>query len=439
VLLHAAWERRSIDSFSSSELETTMKAFNDPQAMLDQTSMVDRFLEYVRIDTQSDEKNEACPSTESQRTLAERLAGELKELGLTDAAVDENSYCVATLKGNRKGALGFCAHLDTAPAFSGTDVKPKIHENYDGKPIKLKNDVVIHPDENPELLKCVGDTIITSDGTTLLGADDKAGIADIMGALEILAKNPDIPRPDLRICFNPDEEVGRGANKFPLETFGTPVAFTMDGGFTGEINMETFSANKGIVTFTGVSVHPGYAKGKLVNALTYMGKFLDRLPHLESPEATEGRDGFFMPTDLSGDAAKATVNLILRAFDVETLEKRCERLKEMGKAMMAEEPNLTVEVEIKEQYRNMYDVLSKHPDIVEKLKEAVKMAGIEPNLVPIRGGTDGSRLTAMGMPTPNVFAGGMNFHGPKEWICTKAMGYAVCTILNLAQLFAEDK
>jgi len=415
-----------------------MKGFDNPQEILDATRVVERFLEYVRVDTQSDEKNEACPSTESQRVLAERLAIELKELGLDDAAVDVNGYCIATLKGNKSGVVGFCAHLDTAPAFSGKDVNPQLHENYDGKPIALEDGVTIDPTENPQLNECLGDTIITSDGKTLLGADDKAGIAAIMGALEILVKKPDIPRPTLRICFNPDEEVGRGANKFPMDTFGAPVAFTMDGGFSGEINMETFSADKGIVTFKGVSVHPGYAKGKLVNALTYLGRFLAKLPQLESPEGTEGRDGFFMPTDMSGDAAQCTVNLILRAFDVETLKKRGERLQQMAKAMEAEEPNLTVDVEIKEQYRNMYDVLSKHPEIVEKLKEAVKMAGIEPNLEPIRGGTDGSRLTAMGMPTPNVFAGGVNFHGPKEWISTKAMGYAVCTILNLVQLFTQD-
>jgi len=414
-----------------------MQSFKDPNEILNSTSAVDRFLRYAKIHTQSDEKNEACPSTECQRDLANLLAAELKELGLEDAAVDENGYCIATLPGNAGGTVGLCAHLDTAPAFSGENVNPQIHENYDGGPIKLKEGVVIDPEESPQLKECVGHTIITADGTTLLGADDKAGIAGIMGAIEMLNKNPDVKRPTLRICFNPDEEVGRGANKFPMDTFGAPVAFTMDGGFTGEVNMETFSADKGIVKFKGVSVHPGYAKGKLVNALTYMGKLLARLPHLESPEGTDGRDGFFMPTDLSGDASECTLNLILRAFDVETLKERGERLKAMGAALMAEEPNLTVEVEIQEQYRNMYDVLAKHPDIVEKLEEAVKMAGVAPLLEPIRGGTDGSRLTAMGMPTPNVFAGGVNFHGPTEWISTTAFGYSICTILNLVQLFAE--
>jgi len=416
-----------------------MKAFTNPQEILDSTGTVARFLEYIRIDTQSDEKNEDCPSTENQRVLADRLAGELKQLGLTDAVVDENSYCTATLKGNQEGVLGFCAHLDTAPAFSGKDVKARLHENYDGGPITLENDVVIHPSDSPELTACVGDTIITSDGTTLLGADDKAGIANIMGALEVLVKNPDIPHPTLRICFSPDEEIGRGGNKFPLEAFGAPVAFTMDGGFPGEINVETFSADKGIVTFKGVSVHPGYGKGKLVNALTYMGKFLSRLPHLESPEATDGRDGFFMPTDLSGDAARCTVNLILRAFDVDTLKERGERLRTMAEALVAEAPALTVEVEIQEQYRNMHDILAKQPEIREKLTEAVEMAGVKPDLKPIRGGTDGSRLTAMGMPTPNVFTGGVNFHGPTEWISTRCMGLSVCTILNLCQVFADAK
>ncbi len=415
-----------------------MKAFDTPREILDSTRMVDRFLEYVRIDTQSNEKNESCPSTENQRVLAERLAGELKDLGLKDAAVDENGYCTATLEGNRAGVLGLCAHLDTAPAFSGKDVKPRLHENYGGGPIRLENEVVIDPEENPELSQCVGDTVITADGTTLLGADDKAGIACIMAAMEILGKNPDIPRPTLRICFSPDEEIGRGGDKFPLEAFGASVAFTLDGGFPGEVNVETFSADKAIVTFTGVSVHPGYAKGKLVNALVYMGKFLARLPHLESPEATEGRDGFFMVTEAGGDASKCTANLILRAFDEETLKKRGERVKVMAEALMAEAPDLKVEVEIKEQYRNMFDTLSKQPEILEKLEKAARLAGVDPDLKPIRGGTDGSRLTAMGMPTPNVFTGGVNFHGPTEWISTRAMALSACTILNLCQVFAGE-
>jgi tripeptide aminopeptidase len=415
-----------------------MRTFNNPADILEKTKILDRFLSYVKIDTQADEASPDCPSTKKQFDLANKLVDELKALGLDNASVDENGYVTAELEGNGKGMVGLCAHMDTAPAFSGTNVKPKLHKNYDGGVIKVGHDVVIDPKENPDLEKCIGDTIITSDGSTLLGADDKAGIAAIMGALEVLKSDPGIKHPTLRICFNPDEEIGRGANKFPLETFKSPVAFTIDGGFPGEMNVETFSANKGIVTFKGVSVHPGYAKHKMVNALTYMGKFLSRLPMAETPECTENREGFYHPTDVSGDAAECKVNLIVRDFKLEILEERCERLKKMGEALMAEEPKLKVTVEIVEQYRNMYDELSKHPEVEKHLRKAIEMAGIEPKMDPIRGGTDGSRLTAMGMPTPNIFAGGVNFHGPQEWIADKSLALSACTLLNLVQIYAEN-
>ncbi len=414
-----------------------MRTFNKPEEILKNTKILDRFLEYVKFDTQSDEECEKCPSTDKQLALGKHLVNELKELGVKGAEMDENGYVRAELKGNAKGLVGLCAHMDTAPAFSGTDVKPQFHKNYDCSPIKLKDGVTIDPKDSPELLKCKGDTIITADGTTLLGADDKAGIAAIMAAVEVLLSDPEIKRPTLRICFNPDEEVGRGANKFPMKDFASPFAFTLDGGFPGEMNIETFSANKGIVTFKGVSVHPGYAKGKMVNALTYMGKFLARLPMAETPECTDGRDGFYHPTDVSGDAAECKANLIIRDFTVKILEERCERLKEIGKALMAEEPKLKVTVEIVEQYRNMYDELSKHAEITDSLKKAIEMTGLTPSVDPIRGGTDGSRLTAMGMPTPNVFAGGVNFHGPQEWIADRSLALSACTVLNLVQLFGD--
>lgn len=413
-----------------------MRKFNNPSEILQKTKIMDRFLGYVRFDTQSDEESTTCPSTPGQLELGRHLVEELHALGIGNASMDRNGYVLAELEGNAKGTIGLCAHMDTAPAFKADGVKPQVHKNYRGGPIKLKNNVVIDPSENPELEQCKGDTIITSDGTTLLGADDKAGIAAIMATLEILKKNPRIKRPTVRVCFNPDEEVGRGANKFPLKKFNAPVAFTLDGGFPGEVNVETFSADKGIVTFTGVSIHPGYAKGKMVNALTYMGKFLARLPMAETPECTEGREGFYHPTDVSGDAAQCKANLIIRDFDVKVLKARGKRLREMGRALMAEEPKLTVKVEIKEQYRNMYDEISKHPRIVKNLLKAVELAGVTPEIHPIRGGTDGSRLTAMGMPTPNLFAGGVNFHGPREWVSTRAMALAACATLNLVQIFA---
>jgi len=413
-----------------------VRAFDGPKELLDRTRLVERFLRYVKLDTQSDEESPDCPSTQKQLELGGLLVEELKQLGIDDAALDDNGYVTAELPGNAEGIVGLCAHLDTAPAFSGTGVNPQLHEGYDGSPIRLKNGIVIDPKDSPDLLECKGDTIITADGTTLLGADDKAGIAEIMAALEVLLAEPALERPRLRVCFNPDEEIGRGAAKFPLERFSSPVAFTVDGGFPGEMNIETFSADKAVVTFTGVSVHPGYAKGKMVNALTYMGKFLARLPMGEAPECTEGREGFYHPTNVSGDAAACKVSLIIRDFTVEVLEQRGRRLRKMAEALMAEEPKLEVAVEIEEQYRNMHDGLVGHPKITENLKQAIEMAGLVPRIAPIRGGTDGSRLTAMGMPTPNLFAGGVNLHGPEEWVSTRSMALSVCTILNLVQIYA---
>ncbi len=419
-----------------------MVAFDDPSVVLSRTRIVERFLEYVRFDTQSDETSDTCPSTARQLELARQLVAELNEMGLqgvgdAHVAMDENGYVLAELPGTAPGRVGLCAHMDTAPAFTGSGVSPRLVEGYDGGAIDVGHGVVLDPADTPELGECVGDTIITTDGRTLLGADDKAGIAAIMGALEILVQEPEIRRPTVRVCFNPDEEIGRGADRFPLARFDCPVAFTVDGSFTGEINVETFSADKAVVTFTGVSVHPGTARGKMVNALTWMGKLLDRLPMAEAPETTDGREGFYHPVTASGDAASCTLQLILRDFDTDVLEERGRRLERMCAGLMAEEPDLDVKVEIAKQYRNMYDVLSRHPDVTAKLEAAVQAAGITPRLEPIRGGTDGSRLTELGMPTPNVFAGGVNFHGPSEWISTRVLAQSACTILNLVQLFAD--
>ncbi len=414
-----------------------MRAWQDPAEILDKTTVIDRFLRYVRIDTQSDENSESCPSTAKQFDLAKVLVDELKELGLDGVEVDANGYVLATLPGTGDGVLGLIAHMDTAPAYSGANVQPQLHPDYDGSAIELKDGVVISPEDNPELLESKGDTIITSDGTTLLGADDKAGIAEIMAMLEMLREHPELKHPTLKICFNPDEEIGRGPHKFPLKKFGAPVCYTVDGGFTGEMNTETFSADGATVTFTGVSVHPGTARGKMVNALTWMGKLLDRLPMAESPECTHEREGFYHPTGVKGDAAQCQLDLILRDFDTEVLLERGRRLKTMAEALMAEEPKLKVEVKIVQQYRNMAEELSHHPEVADNLRRAIEMAGITPRLEAIRGGTDGSQLTAMGMPTPNIFAGGVNFHGPREWVSDRAMALAVCTLLNLVQIAAE--
>jgi len=414
-----------------------MRAWKDPSEILENTQIIDRFLRYVRVDTQSSEESESCPSTEKQFDLAKILVRELTDLGLSEVELDDNGYVLATLPGNAEGVLGLIAHMDTAPAYSGTDVKPQLHSGYDGSTIRLKDGVVISPDDNPELLECKGDTVITSDGTTLLGADDKAGIAAIMAMLELLGAKADLKHPTLKICFNPDEEIGRGPHKFPLKKFGAPVCYTVDGGFIGEMNTETFSADGATVRFTGVSVHPGTARGEMVNALTWMGKLLDRLPMAESPECTHEREGFYHPTGVKGDAAQCQLDLILRDFDTAVLLERGKRLQTMAEALAAEEPKLKVEVEIVQQYRNMAEELSRHPQVADHLRRAIEAAGITPRLEAIRGGTDGSQLTAMGMPTPNIFAGGLNFHGPKEWVSDRAMALSACTLLNLVQIYAE--
>ncbi|MEW6071406.1 MAG: peptidase T [Planctomycetota bacterium] len=415
-----------------------MRRFASAPAILERTRIVERFLDYVRFDTQSDERSPTCPSTPRQLDLGRHLVGELRALGLESAALDENGYVLAELPGRAPGVVGLCAHLDTAPAFSGASVQPRRHEGWDGTPIRLENGVVIDPADCPDLAACAGDTIVTSDGTTLLGADDKAGIAAILGVVEVLRGEPDILHPTLRICFTPDEEIGRGALRFPLERFGAPVAFTVDGGMPGEMNIETFSADKAVVTLTGVSVHPGTAKGKMVNALTYMGKLLARLPVAESPECTEGRQGFFHPTDVRGGAAECEVEIILRDFDTAVLEERGRRLRGMAEALAAEEPRLGVRVEIKRQYRNMREHLAARPEIASRLARAIEAAGLDPRTAPVRGGTDGSQLTAMGMPTPNLFTGGGNFHGPREWLSTRGLALCTCTLLNLVQIYAEE-
>jgi tripeptide aminopeptidase len=415
-----------------------MEFFSNPRVMLDSTSLVQRFLEYVRIDTTSDEHSQSHPSTERQFVLARLLVDQLQGLGLSDVGVDESCYVTATLPGTVEGreTVGLIAHLDTSPAAPGANVNPVLHEAYDGSPMELAEGVIISPADNPELETCIGDTIITADGTTLLGADDKAGIAVIMAAMEFYQKNPELPRPTIRVAFTPDEEIGRGTAKFPMDTFGADVAFTIDGSFDGEVNVETFHADSAHVTITGVSTHPGTAKGKLVNALRHMAEFLSRLPAEISPECTEGREGFIHPYEVKGDASCCTCHLILRDFDRDALSALGQQVREIAGSIRKDEPRLKVEVEIKHSYPNMYAYLKDRPEIAERLLEAVRRAGMEPDLAPIRGGTDGSKLTEMGLPCPNIFAGGVNFHGQTEWISTRSMGLSLCTVLNLMALYA---
>lgn len=414
---------------------TPLRAFDDPHALLASTSIVDRFLRYVRIDTQSDESSDTCPSTAKQFDLARVLEAELRELGLRDVVLDDNGYVTGRLPGTREGALGLVAHMDTAPAFTGKGVDPRLQADYRGGTIEIGNGLVLDPADDPDLAACIGDTIITTDGTTLLGADDKSGVAAIMTLLEVLVREPEIERPTICVGFTPDEEIGRGAHRFPLDRFDVPAAITVDGGFPGEMNVETFSADKARVTFTGVAVHPGHAYGKMVNALTWAGKFLARLPLTEAPEGTRDREGFFHPVAMAGDAARCHVDVILRDFDDDVLADRGRRICAMAEGLRAEEPRLKVHVEIVEQYRNMANALRDHPSIGATLRRAIEATGLEPNVVPIRGGTDGSQFTAKGLPTPNLFAGGVNFHGPQEWISTRALALTACALLNLVQLW----
>jgi tripeptide aminopeptidase len=418
-----------------------MQFFNNPHEILNKTSLVKRFTEYVRIHTTSDEHSESSPTTERQLDLAKKLVKELQELGLSDAEVDKHCYVTATLPSNVGGgtALGLIAHLDTSPAAPGEGVTPVFHEKYDGSSIRLKDDVVISLEDNPELNSCIGDTMMTSDGTTLLGADDKAGIAEIMTVLEVLRDNPDLPHPMIHVGFTPDEEVGRGTARFPMERFGADVAFTVDGGFDGEINVETFNADSAFVTITGVSTHPGTAKGKLVNALRYMSKLIERLPAEKSPECTDAREGFIHPMEVNGDASKCKCHLILRDFEEELLADFGKTVKEIAEGLKKDEPRLKVDIEIKRRYPNMVQFLRNRPEITERLSEAVRRAGIDPVVKPIRGGTDGASLTRMGLPCPNIFTGGLNYHGPTECISTRSMGLTVCVLLNLLVLYAGSQ
>ncbi len=415
-----------------------MISFSNPGHILEETKLVDRFLEYVQIDTTADGNSPTCPSTLQQFDLAQKLVKELKDFGLSDAGCDENCYVTATYPGKGKNRVGLIAHLDTSPAAPGKNVKPILHENYQGLPISLKNDVYVDPVKTPELTQCIGDTIITSDGTTLLGADDKAGIAIIMSVIEFYTKNPQVPHPTIKIGFTPDEEIGRGHSLFPIKKFGADVAFTIDGSFDGDINTETFEAYTALVTITGVPTHPGMAKGKLVNAIRYMGMFLEKLPKEISPECTEGREGFIHPLEITGDATSCKCQLILRDFEEDKVRQLCRQIEQIAGSVAKEDERLTVDVEITFSYPNMQKFLKDKPEISRRLKKAVQLAEMNPEMNPVRGGPDGSNLSRKGLPTPNIFTGGMNFHGPTEWISTRSMGLSVCTVLNLMTLYSQE-
>ncbi len=404
-------------------------------------TVIDRFLKYVKYDTQSDEESETFPSDPKQLELSKDLVDELKEIGLTDAAMDEHGYVMATLPGNTEKdvpVIGFIAHVDTAPAVTGKDVKPQIINNYQGGDITLQNGVVIKADSNPELADMIGFDIITTDGTTLLGADDKAGIAEIMDALNYLIQHPEIKHGTLKVCFTPDEEVGRGTEHFDVEKFGAKYAYTIDGGTRGEVETETFSADAVVVTINGINVHPGYAKGKMVNSQKVAARFLELLPKDRlSPETTEGREGYVHPISINGNEEKTVIKFIIRDFIDEKLKEFEDFLKELAEKAVAEFPGATLEYEVIEQYRNMKNILDEHPEIEQNAVEALERLNIKPIQSAIRGGTDGSRLSYMGLPTPNLFAGGHNFHANTEYVAIQDMEMAVKMIVTLAQIWEE--
>lgn len=404
-------------------------------------TVVDRFTKYVRYDTQSDEDSETIPSTEKQKVLSNDLVDELLELGLNDAHMDDNGYVMATLRSNSPKdvpVIGFIAHVDTSPAVKASDVEPQIHENYQGGDIEIGNGKVIDVAGNPELADMIGMDIITTDGTTLLSADDKAGIAEIMDALTYLKAHPEIKHGTIKIGFTPDEEIGRGANEFDVEKFGAKYAYTIDGSTRGEVETETFSADAVVITFHGINVHPGYAKGKLVNSMKVASVFIDSLPKGElSPETTEKREGYIHPVSINGNEEKTVVKFIIRDFIDEKLKEFEEILKTLCEKAITDYPGSSFDFEVIEQYRNMKYILDDHPMVEDNALESLKRLGIKPIQSAIRGGTDGSRLSYMGLPTPNLFAGGHNFHAITEYVAVQDMEASVQNIVTLIQVWEE--
>jgi len=405
--------------------------------------IADRFCDYAKIDTQSDPDSTTFPSTEKQKDLSRVLVKELLEMGLEDAHLDEFGYVYATLKSNvakEVPTICFCAHVDTSPDCTGANVKPIIHKNYQGQDLVLPDDnsQVIKSSEHPYLKERIGDDIITASGTTLLGADDKAGVAVIMDFVQYMVNNPQLPHGDIRILFTPDEEIGRGVDYVNIEKLAADYGYTLDAGKRGSYEDETFSADGATLNFYGVSAHPGYAKGKLVNALKVAGDFLNRLPKNEfSPETTSGREGFVHPVTMGGVAEHAWVKFIVRDFQTAKLAEHEARLKSIAEATINDYPGTKLEMTVEEQYRNMKEVVELTPAISDYAIEAIKMTGIEPRLSSARGGTDGSRLSFMGLPCPNIFTGEMAFHGKHEYVSVQDMEKSREVLVHLAGLWAS--
>jgi tripeptide aminopeptidase len=405
--------------------------------------VTERFLRYVVIDTQSDLESPTCPSTEKQKDLGRLLAAELKAMGLADAHLDEHGYVYATIPATtskKVPVICFCSHMDTSPDCTGKNVKPQLVKNYRGGDIVLPADPtqVIRPAEYPALQSQIGHDIITTDGTTLLGADNKAGIAEIMDAAQFLIDNPQVKHGTIKILFTPDEEIGRGVDKVDLKKLGADFAYTMDGESAGTIEDETFSADSATIFIEGVSTHPGFAKGKMEHAIKIAAAIVDRLPKETcSPETTEGREGFLHPISISGALEQATLGFIVRDFTEQGLKEKEALLERIVKDVMKDYPRSTWRMEVKEQYRNMKAVIDAHPQTLDYAIEAIRRAGLEPVRSAIRGGTDGSRLSLMGLPCPNIFAGEHAFHSRLEWVSRQDMEKAVQTIVHLSMIWEE--
>ncbi len=408
------------------------------------SAVLERFLRYVCYDTQADESSDTYPSTSTQLVLLRELARELEALGAADVRMDAHGYVTAmvpaTSAKSHVPTIGFIAHVDTSPEMSGAGVKPLLHRGYDGRDIVLPDDptAVLRCAENPALAERIGDDIVTASGTTLLGADNKAGVAEIMTAVEHLLTRPEIPHGVVRVAFTPDEEVGRGTKYFDVAAFGAECAYTMDGGSRGDLEWESFSADAMTLTFSGFNTHPGYAKGRMVNAIKVAAAFVDALPADRlSPETTDGREGFVHPYTMQAGVDRTSVRFIVRDFDTAGLKEKEALLASVAEQAVSRFDGARVQVSIEEQYRNMREVLDRYPAVVERAREAMRRAGLTIRERPIRGGTDGSRLSFMGLPTPNVFAGEHNFHSRLEWVSVQDMEKAVEVIVQLARVWEE--
>ena len=401
----------------------------------------ERFLKYVALDTQSCEESESYPSTDKQRVLLDLLADEMRALGLQEVTVDAWGYAMGSIPATpgfeQSPVLGLIAHVDTSPDMSGCGVKPRVIENYDGSDIRLNGELTMRVEDFPELRDFVGHTLIHTDGTTLLGADDKAGVAEIMTATEYLMAHPEIPHGKIRLGFTPDEEVGRGVDHFDVAAFGADFAYTVDGGYEGELEYENFNAAGARIRIQGRNVHPGYAKDKMINAIQVAAELNALLPAWERPEHTEGYEGFFHCTSFAGTVEQAELSYIIRDHDAARFEARKELMRSCVELLRRRYGAEVLALELKDQYYNMRRMVEPHPELIERAVEAMRGAGVEPIVRPIRGGTDGARLSFMGLPCPNLFTGGMNFHGKFEYCSLTTMHKAVQTLLNLVQLWAK--